>query len=77
MYKILIKEIDRYHSKKKGKSFISEYLIYLMFDNTNIETHIEIGESAKKERVNMLLIDTIPNLTQFELEDIIEEITLK
>ncbi|TXG80237.1 MAG: hypothetical protein E6R13_08510 [Spirochaetes bacterium] len=76
MQKIIIKEIDRYYSKKLGKKHISEYLIYVNVDGINTQCFNEFGEEAKKERVNMLLLETCMPLNTAVLDDIIEEITL-
>lgn len=76
MQKIIIKEIDRYYSKKLGKKHISEYLIYVTVDGINTQCFNEFGEEAKKERVNMLLLETCMPLNTAVLDDIIEEITL-
>jgi hypothetical protein len=77
MKKIIIKEIDKYYSKTDKKKVISEYLVYLTIDDTNIQCFNEIGDHAKKERVNMLLLsDFHTMLNQNDLKDIIEEITL-
>lgn len=76
MQKIIIKEIDRYYSKKLGKKHISEYLIYVTIDGINTECFNEFGEEAKKERVNMLLLETCLPLNKTVLNEIIEEITL-
>ncbi len=76
MYKILIKEIDRYYSKKRGKNHVSEYLIYVTIDGTNTQCFNEIGEQAKRERVNMLLLESCLPLNQSVLNEIIQEITL-
>lgn len=52
--KIMIKENDKLTSKLHDKT-ISEYLIYLVEDNINIKCYNEIGNEAKKNRVNDLL----------------------
>jgi ribosomal protein S3 len=55
---IIIKEIDRYFSKKHKNKQISEYLIYVTLeDGQKISAYTEIGEEAKKIRVNELLIE--------------------
>lgn len=55
---IIIKEIDRYLSKKHKNKQISEYLIYVTLeDGQKISAYTEIGEEAKKIRVNELLIE--------------------
>jgi hypothetical protein len=77
--KIVIKEIDRLYSKKVKDKFVSEYLVYLTIDNTNIMCFNEIGETSKRERVNMILLEhfsTSP-LNESTLKEIIEEITIE
>jgi len=54
--KILIKEIDKYQSTSFENKTISEYLIYLMEDDVKVSAFTEIGEKAKKERVNMMFL---------------------
>lgn len=55
---IIIKEIDRYLSRKHKNKQISEYLIYVTLeDGQKISAYTEIGEEAKKIRVNELLIE--------------------
>lgn len=77
MKKIIIKEIDKYYSKTDKKKVISEYLVYLTIDGINIQCFNEIGDQAKKERVNMLLLnDFNAMLDQNDLMNIIEEITI-
>jgi hypothetical protein len=75
MEKIIIKEIDRFYSRKRGKNYISEYLIYLTVDGINIQCFNEIGYEAKKERVNMLLLEMAKPLNKSVLKEMIEEIT--
>ena len=55
---IIIKETDRYLSKKHKNKQISEYLIYVTLeDGQKISAYTEIGEEAKKIRVNELLTE--------------------
>lgn len=75
--KIIIKEIDRYTSKTfKGKS-ISEYLIYVALSNgQKISAYTEIGDEAKKLRVNELIVEHFIGYDNMvNKEDIIEELT--
>ena len=75
MQKIIIKEIDRFYSRKRGKNYISEYLIYVTIDGINTQCFNEFGNEAKKERVNMLLLEMSASLNHSVLNEIIEEIT--
>jgi hypothetical protein len=75
MQKIIIKEIDRFYSRKRGKNYISEYLIYVTIDGINTQCFNEFGNEAKKERVNMLLLEMSTSLNHSVLNEIIEEIT--
>ena len=55
---IVIKEIDRFTSKKHKNKQVSEYLIYVALeDGQKISAYTEIGEEAKKIRVNELLTE--------------------
>lgn len=76
MKKIIIKEIDRYYSQRNTKKYVSEYLIYVTVDGINVQCFNEIGEQAKKERVNMLLVESCLPLNKAVLKEIIEEITI-
>jgi hypothetical protein len=79
MGKIIIKEIDVFTSKLFKNKTISEYLISVVFDEVCVSAYTEIGEVAKKERVNELLVkffisDDRPII---HIEDIITEIKLQ
>jgi len=75
--KILIKEIDKYQSSSFENKTISEYLIYLMEDDIRVSAFTEIGEKAKKERVNMMFLSSFPiTIKTDEYNNYIEEITL-
>lgn len=75
--KIIIKEIDQYKSQKFKNKTISEYLIYLMVGDTKVAAYTEIGESAKNERIHMILLSSFPlSLSKDEYKEYIEEITL-
>jgi hypothetical protein len=75
--KILIKEIDKYQSTSFENKTISEYLIYLMEDDVKVSAFTEIGEKAKKERVNMMFLSSFPlTINKDEHNSYIEEITL-
>lgn len=77
MKQIVIKEIDKLCGKNNKNRVVSEYLIYLTIDGTNVQCFNEIGDEAKKERVNMILLSFFPNtLKQNDLSDIIKEITM-
>lgn len=80
MKKIVIKEIDRLKSIKHKDKYVSEYLIYLDCDDAGVhfKAYTEIGEAAKKERVNeLLLIHFVKeDNTKLNIEDIIEEMSL-
>jgi len=72
MYKIIIKEIDRLHSKLHDGKVFSEYIIYFYKNDVIIESHIEIGDLAKQLRVNeLMIVNSISN------KEIIEEIRLE
>jgi len=75
MKKIIIKEIDRFYSRKSVKNYISEYLIYVTIDGVNTQCFNEIGYVAKEERVNMLLLEMAEPLNKSVLKEMIEEIT--
>ena len=54
---IVIKEIDRYYSKKHKGNVIPLYLIYLQLeDGTKLSAYSELGDEAKQNRVNELLV---------------------
>ena len=75
--KILIKEIDKYQSTSFENKTISEYLIYLMEDDVKVSAFTEIGEKAKKERVNMMFLSSFTlTINKDEHNSYIEEITL-
>lgn len=44
---ILVKKIDEYKSKVHKDKTISEYIIYLMVDDTPIEANTALGEKEK------------------------------
>lgn len=52
---LLVKEIDKYQSKKFKNKIIKEYIIYLMIDEIPIMAFLEIGETAKNIRIIELL----------------------
>jgi hypothetical protein len=70
--KIIVKEFDRLHSKTFKGKFISEYIIYLMDNDIKLETYTEIGDKAKKERVDMI-VASLSNKEDYKY--IVEEIT--
>jgi len=59
MEKIVVKEVDKLKSLIHNGKVISEYLIYLDVDTNghHANAFIEIGEAAKKLRVNELLLN--------------------
>ncbi len=79
MKKIVVKEIDKYTSKLCCNKTISEFLIYLMVDDIKAHAYIEIGEEAKKQRINELILTHFmtDNNTLIDKEEIIEEISLE
>ncbi len=76
--KIIIKTIDTFKSTVHKGREINEYLISLALDgaNTQIEAHTELGDEAKRFRVNDMLLTHFPSSypTNEELKDIIIEI---
>jgi len=79
MKKIVIKEIDRLNSTVHKPKSISEYLIYVMLDDVKLKAYTEIGEAAKKERVNELLLThfiTEQN-NKINTQDMIQEMSLE
>jgi len=76
MTKIIVKEVDRLYSRKKGKKYISEYLIYVNINGSNVVCSQVTGKEEKSLIVTEYLItyfDSLPNLN--ELHNYIEEIT--
>lgn len=75
--KIIIKTIDTFKSSVHKGREINEYLISLAIDNakTNIEAYTELGDEAKRFRVNEMLVNHFPSshLTKEGLKDIIIE----
>ena len=53
--RIVTNEIDIYKSSKKRGKTISEYVVYLMFENTIVEAYIEYGVEAKEKRIKELI----------------------
>lgn len=76
--KIIIKEIDKLYSKTFKDKFVIEYIIYLMEDDVKLATYTEIGEEAKKERINSIFLTYFPHTLKLnDYKNIIEEITNK
>jgi hypothetical protein len=76
MTKIIVKEIDRFYSRKKGKNYISEYLIYINIDGKNIACREVLGQTEKSLVVTEYLVThfkTIPNSD--DISNYVEEIT--
>jgi hypothetical protein len=75
--KILIKEIDKYQSTTFEDKELSEYLIYLMEDDVKVSAFTELGEKAKKDRINTMFLSSFPlTINKDEYKNFIEEITL-
>jgi hypothetical protein len=75
--KILIKEIDKYQSTTFEDKELSEYLIYLMEGDTRVSAFTEIGEKAKKERIDTIFSTSFPlTINKDVYNNYIEEITL-
>lgn len=53
--KIIVKEIEKYSNDDKTKT-LSEFLIYYVIGERNIEAYTEFGEKNKKLRVNEILL---------------------
>lgn len=49
--RIVSKEIDQYKSTKHKDKRISEFIIYLMADNTSVEAHVELGPENRDKRI--------------------------
>lgn len=76
MDKIVIKEIDKYTSHLFKDKMIPEYIIYLMSEEgVKKEAYTEIGEEAKKLRVNELLLNNF-EYNEHIIDDIILEQTI-
>lgn len=72
---IVIKEIDRYYSKKHKGNMISLFIIYLQLqDGTNLSAYTEIGDEAKNNRVSKLLVD---NFSEIDQNDIYNKIIIE
>ena len=79
MKKIVVKEIDVYSSKLYKSKTIFEYLIYVELDGTRLHAYTELGEDAKKERVNELLLEHLitGDTTTINKDEAIEEFCLE
>ena len=79
MKKIIIKEIDKYSSKLYQGKTISEYLIYVDLDGIKIHAYTELGEDAKKERVNELILEHLitEDTITINKDELIEEFCLE
>jgi len=83
--KIIIKEIDKLISTLHKNRVISEYLIYLMYENDGnsapLEAYTELGVEAKNTRVNeLILLHFIPdnyNGNEIDKNQIIQEVTFE
>jgi hypothetical protein len=67
--KIVIKEIDKLVSVVSKERVVSEYIIYYMVGDVKVEAHTELGDEAKKIRVNEILLKHFINDTEFSLGD--------
>ena len=77
--KIVIKEIDKLVSVVSKERVVTEYIIYYMVGNQKVEAYTEMGDEAKKLRVNELLLKHIigDNFVMGDIEYPIEEISFK
>lgn len=77
MHKIVVREIDRYKSQLHKDKVESEYAIYFKLkEGISLECHTVIGEKAKKDLVNELILTHFVsqnNNNKIDVEDIIEE----
>ena len=71
MKSIVIREIDRYTSQTYKDKIISEYLIYLYYNDVKLECYTEIGTDAKNIRVNEIILFHLPikEITEINLDD--------
>jgi hypothetical protein len=58
--KIVIKEIDKYTNLKKDKT-LSEYIVYYIINERNVEALMAIGEKDKTLKVNEFLLKHFVN----------------
>jgi hypothetical protein len=83
MKKIVVKEIDKLISKIHKGKIVTEYLVTLVIDdlvNIPIESHIELGETAKKLRVNELIMNnflTDDNVLNMNKDEMIIEVSFE
>lgn len=73
--RILIKENDKLKSVRHKGRMVSEYLIYLMVDNVAVKCYNEIGENAKLDRVNDILLREFNIDNKNNINDIIDEVS--
>ena len=76
--KILIKEIDKYTNLRKDK-IVSEYIVYYIINERNVEALIAYGEKEKTLKVNEILLKHFVNENDIKWERAthrIEEIKL-
>lgn len=75
--KLLIKEIDRFNSVRYKDKVVSEYIIYVVDgEGTHLFAFTEIGDIAKKARVNELILTHFDIENYIKIEDIVEEASL-
>ncbi len=82
MNRIIVKEIDRLKSTMFGKKAISEYLIYVVFNDGDnditLKGYTEYGEKNKNARIDELIIEYFVNnetLNKINRNEIIQEIS--
>ena len=57
MKRIVVQEIDKYVSIFRGEKTVVEYLIYVESNGLKLKTFTDIGETAKKIRIDELLLE--------------------
>ena len=75
MYKIIVKEVDRYHSKYDSKKYISEYLIYVKHNDTNVTCNLVKGEKEKDETIFDFLNTYFDEIDICKWINVVENIT--
>lgn len=75
--RILIKESDQFTSSLHEGRTVSEYLVYLMKEDRPIECYLELGEDAKKYRVNELLYNHFGVVNKLSLDEILYEVSFE
>ena len=76
MKKIIIKETDRFYSRKKKNKYISEYLVYVNVDGNNIACEIALGDNERAIAVHEFALTYFQHLDKYtDIINYIEEIT--